>query len=237
LGFTGLILYSWAYHGLADCGCFGDVIPTGPGVSVLKNVIMMAMVGAAWYGHRRRGGAGARPDAGPRGRAARIAVGVAAWGVVVAATAFGGNADFLEPVVAGERLFADFELDFEGQHWALDDGEYLVVILSATCKDCQASVELLNEMSLVEESVRVAGLIYGESEEELEEFRLLTQPVFPTVAIDAITFFGLIDKEPPRFYRVRDGVSLGHIDTLEPDFDTLLAFIHGENGGPASANG
>ena len=44
LGFSGLIVYAWVFHGLEDCGCFGKYIATSPAVSILKNVLMMAVL-------------------------------------------------------------------------------------------------------------------------------------------------------------------------------------------------
>ncbi|MCL4690931.1 MAG: hypothetical protein KJ060_00235, partial [Candidatus Hydrogenedentes bacterium] len=52
-GFSGLILYAWAYRGLEDCGCFGKVIQMGPKASLAKNVVLAALAIGAWYGFRK----------------------------------------------------------------------------------------------------------------------------------------------------------------------------------------
>jgi uncharacterized membrane protein YphA (DoxX/SURF4 family) len=47
VGFTGLMGYAWAFHNIADCGCFGP-IEMSPGVSIAKNVILVALCLGAW---------------------------------------------------------------------------------------------------------------------------------------------------------------------------------------------
>ena len=49
LFFTGVIAYAWWAHGIKDCGCMGEV-QMGPGISIVKNLVLLAMVGWAWLG-------------------------------------------------------------------------------------------------------------------------------------------------------------------------------------------
>ncbi|MCP4645275.1 MAG: hypothetical protein GY851_32835 [bacterium] len=220
LGFTGLIAYSWAYHDLADCGCFGKVLPMGPGASIAKNVVMMLMGAVAWAGMRHLG-------KGKSLSRVRLAVMVVCLAVVGAGVALGDNdAFFHPPEYDAAQPFAGFVTDYEGEHYDLAEGEYLAVVMSAGCDDCKASVEVLNEIALIPELMPVVGLLYGDEEAgELDDFRDETQPFFPTIPIDGTTFFRLIEEEPPRFYVVRDGVSLRDVETLEPDVDMLLELI------------
>jgi multisubunit Na+/H+ antiporter MnhC subunit len=46
--FSLLIAYAWAFQGLKDCGCFGKYLKMTPGVSILKNGVLLALVGIAW---------------------------------------------------------------------------------------------------------------------------------------------------------------------------------------------
>jgi hypothetical protein len=46
--FSLLIAYAWAFQGLKDCGCFGKYLKMTPGVSILKNLILLALVWIAW---------------------------------------------------------------------------------------------------------------------------------------------------------------------------------------------
>ena len=110
----------------------------------------------------------------------------------------------------------------------MSQGDYLPVIMSSGCPDCQDAVEPLNEVSLLLETPQVIGFMFGD-DEEYEDFLAITDPLFPTKIIDGLTFFELIDKEPPRFYYTHDGKTLGFFDDLEVNTDKLLEFI--ESGG------
>ncbi|HPS00953.1 MAG TPA: hypothetical protein PLA90_05365 [Candidatus Sumerlaeota bacterium] len=46
--FSFLIAYAWAFQGLKDCGCFGKYLKMTPGVSILKNGVLLVLVGIAW---------------------------------------------------------------------------------------------------------------------------------------------------------------------------------------------
>ena len=53
VGFTLLILWGWAFHDLADCGCFGKYLRMTPGWSVAKNVVLLGIVGAGFRREKR----------------------------------------------------------------------------------------------------------------------------------------------------------------------------------------
>ena len=227
-GFTILIVYAWFYHDLGDCGCFGGYLAMGPGASIAKNLVLMALIGVAWrWEHRVPAEQGGQAPA-RAGRVRRAALGVLACGVVVLAVAFGDNAHFFSALSYDPTSdFSRMRLAFEGERWELAQGTYVLVVLTATCEHCQATVESLNEVVVAPDTPPVIGLLFGENEEELTEFRNVTQPLFPTPTIEADIFFDLIGEEPPRFYFIEDGKALRHLDDLEPTVDVLLAFIEG----------
>lgn len=49
LFFSGLIVYGWAFKGLADCGCFGRYIQVTPGLALGKNFLLFIVAGLAWW--------------------------------------------------------------------------------------------------------------------------------------------------------------------------------------------
>jgi hypothetical protein len=236
IGFTGLIGYAWAFHGLSDCGCFGAFVKMTPGVSILKNVIMVAMVCMAWFLHQRHGIQYAEREPA-RGLAyAKPATAVLSVGLVIIAGIYGSGGaskrgpggDSAGAGTAGpdkERPFAQFRFEWKGEQWDLGQGRYLVTMLSGSCEHCMAAVEPLNDFALIPEFPPVVGLMLGD-EGTVLEFRELTDPQFPTVLIDTLVFFQFIDVEPPRFYDVQDGKSLRFWDGEPPHVDAFL----GENG-------
>jgi hypothetical protein len=237
VGFTGLIAYAWAFQGLKDCGCFGKYVQTGPGTSILKNLALLGMAAGAWWSLLRlrpgaEGEAAPAPPADAKpAMASYITGGIGALIVIFAWMAGAPVKDLTIPPPlppgndgAGPGKtgpFARFTWEHEGETINLGQGQWLVAMLSATCEHCQASVPILNEFSLTLEPPRVAAIMMG-TPEEMEEFRQLTQPLFPTLAIDALGFLEMIGKHPPRFYLVNDGASARYLDMPDDDLDVTL---------------
>ena len=215
LGFTGLVAYAWAFHGLAECGCLGRVAMTPP-LTISKNAVLLALTFAVWAGLRQR------PEV--RSRLARGAVVV----VALLTTAYAYSA--LEPATVAptegtqtDSPFAAFEIaGHGGEALRLDEGEFFVIVLSATCPHCRAAVPAVNDLMLEPGMPPTAALVYGE-DAEITEFELMTEPFFPLRRITVRTFFGLIGSEPPRFYALRGGVSLKHWDVDIPTIEEIRA--------------
>lgn len=218
LGFTGLVAWAWFFHGLEDCGCFGKYVEMGPAETIAKNVVTLIAIGAAWSLAVRRGFPGtcwARP----------VSYGLALLSILGVGAVAGFSGNSLSPAPSpGEAVFGEFE----AEGLALGDGEYLVAMLSASCDHCAAAVPLLNEAHALLFSVQVTGLMLGDSE-SVDRFRDFNGPEFPIASIDAIAFFELIGREPPRFYYVRDGVPVRHLDSLDPSLEDLLALVDGDS--------
>lgn len=221
LVFTGLIIYAWAFHDLADCGCFGGFLTMSPAVSVLKNVVMIAMLCTAWFMHK-----GQAPYEWPKLGVAGAVVGVAAvflsigYGQQQEQIAREAQVALSEEDVDADRPFAKFVFEIDGETINLGEGEYLVAALSATCDHCMATVPQLNELSLFPELPKVVALMLGDPG-EMETFRSLTSPEFPHVSIDNFMFIELANI-PPRFHYVVDGVGIQHWDNEPPTMEELL---------------
>ena len=104
-----------------------------------------------------------------------------------------------------------FTVTTDGKTHNLGDGEYLVAMLSATCEHCQASVPRLNEMATAKDHAvthepipPLVGIMLG-SEEEIQAFKDMTSPVFPTQRVETLDFFQFIDTAPPRLIYDRNG--------------------------------
>lgn len=105
---------------------------------------------------------------------------------------------------AQEPPFQKFSIEIGGVEQNLGEGQFLVAMLSATCGHCRDSVPFLNDLALIPELPTLVSLILG-SEQELEEFRLVTQPEFPTKIVQPLEFFEFIENAPPRLALVQDG--------------------------------
>jgi len=246
LAFTGLILYAWAFHGLKDCGCMGE-LRMSPGVSTAKNLGLMACTAWAWLGFRRQ-------DSGPAAAFQALDAGVATLLVAAAALgtsylelyagmpgvkppreqAQGQGADPVE-TASPARPFAKFEFEDEtGQQYHLGRGTYLVALLSATCEHCMASVPTLNEYTLRPDVLPpLLGLCYEPEPGTVDEFRITTGALFPTFSLgnDFLTFVTYIDREPPRLSFVRNGVAVRSWDGTMPDAADLIAWVEQEKAG------
>jgi len=225
-GFTGLIAYAWAFHGIQDCGCFGR-FEISPGVSIAKNVVLAALCLGAWLGYSRSAG----HSASVRSLLMRYGVTVvAACGVTAYAYAH------LEAVPKEKGTFSQFVFGVGGVKYDLGRGEYFVAILSMTCKDCKASVPAINDLAATPGLPQVVALCYEDEKGAMDSFQAQTAPEFPMYSMGSsvMTFSGLIGQEPPRFYLVLDGKALKFWDETVPSADEVLAARGSPSEGPSS---
>jgi hypothetical protein len=223
-------VYAWRFHGLEDCGCLGQWIEMGPVESLIKNAVLVALLGSSWFA---RGAPAVAPGDGRRQLARSIAAGslgavlaLAAYDLVVtppAAPATGPSA--LDPA----RPFAQFVFDADGERFDLGEGAYLVALLNATCDHCRASVPALNELFAADGMPEMVALMMG-SERELEDFRATTSPLFVTHRVPPLKLMEFIGTAPPRLVYVVDGKPVRHWDWQdETPVAEVLAFV--SNGG------
>ena len=199
----------------------------GPLESIIKNIVLMGLLGVAWRGFHRHA-----PESGgeAHGASRRLATGLSLLLTVVLIGGAWASGNETVPLPENEdpgRPFAKFVFTPPEGKTDLGKGTYIVPVFNATCDHCRASVAVLNELLLtVPECPQVVALVDG-SEEELEEFKLLTDPLFATFRIDTMTIhkMQLVDHAPPRFYRVEDGVPQQHIDEPDPTLETLMPLV------------
>jgi hypothetical protein len=233
VGFTGLILYAWAFKGLEECGCLGKWFQMTPKVSVLKNVVMMALVAAAWFGYRTREPGTADEERTVYKKYAAPVMAVLSVAAVIAALAWGASTQPYDKT----RPHSQFRFESDGELWDLGSGEYFVVLLSDSCEHCEEVMFELNDLPLrVPDMPPVVSLFLGE-EETLQELVELVEPEYPTFLIDDLAFFHLLGdaKAPPRFVHVRDGKELQHWNEELPEDDELMkAFLESSNASSGS---
>lgn len=234
LVFTGLILYGWVYHNLAECACFGT-LEMSPGISIAKNVVLLVLGGMAWAGAVMKGECRSAGRAVVAKLAAVLVLSSAL--VVYASTA-------LDPIVdpairptdgsGGEgRPFARFVIETEMGSYDLGHGEYLVIMLSATCEHCMSEIPFVNDLLLMPGVPTAVALCLEESEGTLEEFKRDTNPAFPLYSLgdQALLYFSLIGEDTFRIYYTRDGRPIRYWDTHPPTYDDVMEAM----GPPTSA--
>jgi len=220
-----------------------------PLVSILKNVVLLGMVGGGlWRGGRRKfpaaeeGTQGGAPPVGRKlgwVRAGAFVVSVCVLGVALAlglrgttGAAYASTTEMASRSVSataakGETPYARFVFDpKDGPRIDLGTGSQFVFFLSASCEHCEAAVPKINDLigTLGNDLPPVTGLVLGD-EETLKQFRETTKPSFPTVLIDPMVFFEYIGDAPPRYVLVRQGKEVSHWDEDLPTMETLLTVL------------
>ena len=227
IGFTGLILYAWAFYDLQDCGCFGSLVPLGPASTTAKNVVLLALTALAWRGLPR----GQPHASGNLWQHPYFKAGVSAGAcvlVLVAGIYRVPFEDFLAEKDAGggqDGPSLVFKIEHEGETYDTSRGEYLLAFLSDTCDECQAEIPLVNDLTLIPEFPKVLAFMLVENDETLELFRERAE--FPCITMDLMEWFQYIDEAPPRFYLVRDGEAVCYWDEHVPPIEEVLAAREG----------
>jgi uncharacterized membrane protein YphA (DoxX/SURF4 family)/thiol-disulfide isomerase/thioredoxin len=219
LGFTQVVLYGWIYLHLDDCGCMG-VLKMPPVVSVIKNIVLIALVIEAWRGLVSKPRAERPPMT--RGRLLKRA-GLVLLSFIMAFVVSGYAAAHVKPVqetLMGPRPFSAFEFKANGKIWDLGKGEYFVALLSMTCPHCKKIVPTLNELSTRSDFPTVVGLC-KRNDKKLEEFMDQTKPAFPIHMVEVRDFWRLIGFSYPRFVLVRDGSPVKIWDGSLPSVETI----------------
>lgn len=230
--FTCLIAYAWRYHGLEDCGCFGKYVSMGPMASIAKNLVLIGVLGGTWYLTRRDALAEGHILSHKGLRYVAPIIGIGACGALVVVNGLlsspAGSDAIVAIDVSEEGPFAQFQFDADGQSFHLGEGEHLVAFLSATCGHCQASVPAMNEYLFEDGLPPLVALMQSDSPESLEEFRMLTEPLFVTKTIPGSVFVTFLEYEPPpRIFYVRDGVEVTSWTWVDdaPSVDAILKDI------------
>ncbi len=227
-GFTGLVLYAWYYYDLQDCGCFGSLVPLGPGATAAKNAVLLVLTFWAWFGLR----AGRARIEGTLWQHPWLKGCVVVVSCVLVLIAGLLHKPFAQ--VTGNLNNPDgtdgpslvFKVEHEGQTYDTSTGEYLLAFLSDTCDECRAEAPMLNDLLYIPEMPAVIAFMLVKNEETLEEFRSLAE--FPAIEMDALQWSQYIKLTPPRFYLVRDGKEITHWDEHLPTVESILAALAGD---------
>lgn len=188
--FTVYLIYSGVVLGdNQNCGCFGNTIPMSPIQSIIKNLVLLFMI---FFLRKFEKQNEKKNFIMPLTTTIFIVV--------------------LVFVIAPVKSTKDFKFNqytfFEGKGRVdLTDGDKFIVVLNTGCDHCQ---ELAKELSLFKKDLNISSkifaLLYSEADVSIDSFKTLTKFDYPYNKIDIVSFFNLIDKNPPRIYWLKNGV-------------------------------
>lgn len=232
--FTGLLAYGWIFKNIQDCGCFGSYVKMSPGISISKNIVLIALTAYSAIGLGAPGSESFSGEMKERIRSLRGAGSFAASILVLLAAlhhgwtpamASSGSKETKSGKTDHDRPFAQFQFSTEGKNLDLGKGKYFVAMLSASCSHCEAAVGELNELArFLPNLPPIVALCLGE-EDTLTEFRAKTHPEFPTFLVPPLKFFEFIGDAPPRFILVSEGKQTGSWDHKIPEDTELLELL------------
>lgn len=206
LGFSFYLAYlAFIKKDSGSCHCFGDLISMSPRESLLKNLVLLALV-AYLYRRTRAWVPGSW----------RVPAVVAAASLLVIGVAFPVRQIDVQPVpgaaAAKPSRFAVFRQFSENTAFDLTRGTVLVAFVSLECEHCRDLVTQLGTESQQQALPPVYLLCLGE-EAAAPEFLAATGTAFPYACISPEQFFDFIGERPPRLYLLEGGVVRAFWDT------------------------
>jgi hypothetical protein len=221
LGLAGALLVvfliavgtAWATGSAEDCGCFPWMTRT-PGEAFVEDLVLLAVVGWAWWGHRN---SLSRPTTLKLALvAAALVAGVTLPAVMGLATLGGQGAKG----AVGSEAFRGLEVKDPAMD--LSSGEHLVLLMSTECSHCKEAVPRVNALF---EDKRLPPLVAIASEDYVERglFRQDYGAQFPIGQISEAARTSLLEKAFPRLFLVRDGQILAVWDGEVPGAEDVLA--------------
>ncbi len=185
--FTGYLVYTgFILKDTQNCGCFGEMIKMSPLESIVKNIIMIAILILLFKFTNEK-------------KKYFIAPTVM---VLCVASVF----LFLPVNSQKEFKFANYT-NFEGEGRVdLSVGEKLLVIINLECDHCQTLAKELSETkNQTNKLPKLYALLFKEGNVTVDSFKTMTKFNLPYHMIGLNEFLNLIGQSPPRIYWLKDG--------------------------------
>ena len=207
VGFTFLLIYVALFRQDSNCHCMGDLVELNPTLSILKNIITMALMLLI----RKE-----EPAQFKGWKAVGTVLAVAAFAVPFGLFPMDSvwNLFDRDGQTINESRFEDFMQDSIAMSLDIDDGNYIVGYLAAGCKYCKTSGKKLN--SIVEnnhlDTNKVIFFIWGK-EDKIAQYKEETGAThFRYVPIDPITAIEVVNGQFPTFLYLHDGKQIKAFD-------------------------
>jgi hypothetical protein len=211
-GFTiFLVLSLWNATQAENCGCFGDLVKMSTGQSIIKNIVLMALVLLLYQ------------RLGPDSKNWRIPT-------ALAIVCIAGIALFYPAQPVENNAFSKYRQFEPVGRVDLLTGEHIVAILDPNCERCIETVLELSYLSgEYEVSPNIVFLFGSDSAADIEMFFATTGTRYPYAKISSEEMFSLIGEETPRFYLLKQGdVQAYWDDNIIPHLEEAFARSNGQ---------
>lgn len=210
--FLGAITIAWSTGAATECGCFGPWKRSMP-VAFVQDVVLIAIAVWAWVSH-----AGISMPV----NAIRLAVVGLALVAGVSVPAIATMSSMAAPGslgVVGSTAFQTIEVTDAPA--SLASGEHLILLMSTECAHCREAVPAVN---LLVSDGRLPKLTAVAMEDRVERglFQQDLHAAYPIAQISRESVSGLVGRQFPRLFLVRDGRILAVWDEAIPTPDEIV---------------
>ena len=171
-----------------NCGCFGELIKMSPVESIIKNVILIALI-VTLYGITKK-----EKDS----FLIPAVIVVSSFAAVFVAAPIKDLKEF---------RFKSYSY-FEGKGRVdLSSGEKIIAVFNLDCEHCQQTAKQMAELEKAGKKLpEIYVLFFKEGNITPQMFDSMTGSHFSYAMISAKEFFDLIGDSPPRLYWIKNGV-------------------------------
>ncbi len=204
---------AWATGSATECGCFGPWKRSMP-AAFAQDLLLIVVAGWALWAQAGIPSVVNALKLGIVGTALAVGVMLPAIAAMSSAATPGSLG------VVGSTAFRTMEVTESPV--SLATGEHLVLLMSTECAHCKEAVPSVN--ALVDDS-RLPKLTAVAMEDRVERglFRQDLGAKYPVAQISKSSVIGLVDKEFPRLFLIREGVIIAVWDREIPPVDEILA--------------
>lgn len=203
---------AWSTGAATECGCFGPWKRSMP-MAFTQDLMMMAVAGWALWSH-----AGIRSTVNAL-KLGIVGTALAAGVMVPAIAAMSSVATPGSLGVVGSQAFKTMQV--AEAPTSLATGEHLVLLMDTNCDHCKAAVPAVNALVEDPRLPKVTAIAEGDRVDR-GIFRQDLGAKYPIAQISRATVIGLVDKEFPRMFLVRDGAIVAVWDHDIPSADAIL---------------
>jgi hypothetical protein len=215
--FLGATSRAWATGATEDCGCFGAWAKRTPAEAMIEDLVLLAVIGLVWVGHRRM--------RVPQTRIKTWAITTACLVGLALPVVFGFPISAISQPQSKSPKLGLGNLQVQGLDGVdLTHGEYLVILLDTECSHCQEAVPQMNALA-------AAGLPHVVSLCKNEEWQRMLftatyQSKFPIGQISEADFMRLLALgDTPRTLLVRNQRVLKVWDKTVPSKEAIKAAL------------
>lgn len=186
--FTVYLIYTGYILGdKQNCGCFGTMIEMSPLQSIIKNIILIAVLITIQK---------LNPSDSKKNILPILILVIPIAGIFL-----------ISPLRSVKDYKFSNYTNFKGKGRVdLTQGNKLVAIYNTECDHCQATAQEIEKLAYNSKNFpEINALIFSEGTVSIDSFKTITGFNFPYKEISANEFFDLIGQAPPRIYWLENG--------------------------------